>query len=150
MVLTTYFVSSVVMILVLVAIGYYLSRSREREASRLAGSFLQPEDADVGLGDRLLYLANHPIGWTLAFLVVIAVMLGTSILYVAENGIATETVFQLFGGILVLSLLAFLWYGIYRTLRIRGHSRSVSTFETAILIGLLAIVAVAGHLVFIS
>ena len=138
------------MLVVLIAIAYYLTGSRRRESSRLAGTFLQPDEPEASIFDRLVNLMNRPIGWTLIFVLVAGISLGTAILFVHENAVPAESMVLVFGAMLGLSLLGFLWYGVYRTLRIRGHSSAVSTFESAVIVGLLAIVAVAGHLAFLS
>lgn len=146
MALPTYLISSLVMLLIVLAVGYVLSHSRRRESTRLSGSFLALEPSEAGGIERLGRVIETPIGWSVAFLVLLALALLSAIAAVSADGIPIVA----FGAVLGVGLLAFFWYGVHRTFRIRGHSNAMSTFQSTVLIGILVIVAVVGHLTLLS
>lgn len=150
MALATYLVSSIVMLLLVLGVGYVLSRSRKRESTRLSGQFLSLERDETTVTDQVAHFTKTPLAWTLGFIGLLVVALYAAMMTVSGEGVDTSSMQVAFAGIIGLALVAFLWFGIHRTLRARGYSHAMSTFQSTVVIGVLLILGVVTQLTLLS
>lgn len=126
---------------VLLAIGVALARSRHRHPSLLGQATAGEGFTSTG-GRSIDRWTDNPTSWVAAFLLFTFGAAGTVVATVAAEGFGAPF---LYGSVVAAAIG--LIYGSYAAGRNAGLGTAGSTFVTAILVGLLAIVGVVSLLV---
>lgn len=142
-----YLAGSLFGILLILLVARYVSGSRTRHSSQLKGSIVKGyEDEYEDPMDAVAGLTGHPITWVIVFFAMIAAAVGTVVIWLSEDLGLTETgptlAVLVFGTIIAGHLV----YGVYLAARNRGHSNALSIAESLLVLGLIAIAAVAAVL----
>lgn len=109
-------------------------------------SYSPTEPGDVS--DRLRAVAASPAAWMLGFLALVVVFGGAAVLYVSDVTVPGGDVL----GVVLLVAAAvvlggFLFYGTYDAARSRGRPAAQGVAEGAVMLGLLAVLAIAVRLI---
>lgn len=134
-------------LLLVLVIGFWINSKRPRHSSVLrAGQWTvtddeTPEDSVI---DRIV---ASPLSWVVIFLAVVGLVLGGT--FVMMTDFVTLDVSDAFiaGGLVGALLLGYLTYSVYALARSRGHSSALSIAESAVFLGLIAVVVIAAVLV---
>ncbi len=139
----TYLVGSGLMLALLVVVALGINRRRDHVAGDLLGDVMGVEPEEDALSG-LFSIVTGPAGWFVAFLALILGGVG-AVALVLDGADLT-----LVGAILAFGLVGYLALGSYSMARNRGNSSAMSFFVSTVILGLLAIAAAMGHLIFIT
>jgi len=90
---------------------------------------------------RLRTLANSPAGWSVGFLLLVGIALGGTVLYIT-NTVVPTIVSALLIGLLTLSVLGYLLWGVYDAARHRGLHAPAGIAAAAWMAGMLFVLGV--------
>lgn len=104
------------------------------------------EPGDESDRSRLQALTASPTAWTLSFLLVIAVVAGSVVLFVAGSAEQRALVGGVLAAIGGLLLVGYVGYGTYTSSRNHGHTSAVAAMVSAWALGTLFLFAITASL----
>jgi heme O synthase-like polyprenyltransferase len=134
MVATTYILSSFLMAVVLLAVGFATTRSR---------TWRQYAPASEQDGSPVLALLKQPATWTWGFVVIVIATLASALAYLNGVAVGQSVLVSLLGGLVV----CYLAVGIYYAAKSRGHPHAYAIAESVVALAALLLLAIVSQLV---
>jgi len=133
MAVTTYLLSSLLMAVVLLGVGFAAVRSR---------AWRQYAPVGDHEGNAAVALLKQPATWTWGFVVIVIGALASTLAYLNGVAVAQSILVPLLGGLVV----AYLVVGIYYAAKSRGHAHAYAVAESMIALAALILVAAISQL----
>lgn len=92
-------------------------------------------------------IASSPVAWTLAFFGVVAALLGATLVIISGAVEFGDSPWGIIVPLFGVLFAGFIVYNVYAIARNRGHSNALSIAQSLVILGLFAIIGVAGLLI---
>lgn len=94
-----------------------------------------------GSAGGVSHAVRGPVGWTLGFFALLAVVTAGTLAYVS-GAVAPAMALSLLVGVAAVAFVSYLLYGVYAAARGNGHHSALAAGEALVVLGVFALVAV--------